>query len=113
MSVDVCTICGNEHVTSACPPRALQTADSNDLILALGHTVDTLRASLARAEAELARQRPVVEAAVTEFRAADAANDEEQPNETQVARNGAWTKAEMALHIATRNYLASEPKEPR
>lgn len=49
--------------------------------------------------------RPVVEAAVAEYRAADAANDETEPDDTQVQRNGRWAKAETTLHIAVHNYL--------
>lgn len=54
---------------------------------------------------KLDRMRPVVEAAVAEYRAADAANDETEPDDTQVQRNGRWAKAETTLHIAVHNYL--------
>ena len=67
-----------------------------------------LASAIARAEAaekERDRMRPVVEAAVAEYRAADAANDETEPDDTQVQRNGRWAKAETTLHIAVHNYL--------
>jgi hypothetical protein len=56
--------------------------------------VCTLRASLARAEAELARAKPVVEAAIG------------------LRRGGVTSSAWAAFSADIAAYLASEPKEP-
>ena len=42
---------------------------------------------------------------MAEYRAADAGNDETEPDDTQVQRNGRWAKAETTPHIAVHNYL--------
>lgn len=78
--------------------------DRTELAAALGKIVDEVK--------KRDRMRPVVEAAVAEYRAASLANDETEPNETQVARNEAWSTTETALYVSIHAYLASEPKEP-
>lgn len=72
-----------------------------------------IRTANAQLREERDRMRPVVDAAVAEYRAANDANDEEQPDDTQVLRNGRWAKTEAALRMAIFAYLAATPKEPR
>jgi hypothetical protein len=74
--------------------------------------IATIRASLARAEAELARAKPVVDAAVRAMKASDSANDDCALG-SQIERNRRWNNAKAALDRAILAYLASEPKETK
>lgn len=107
-----------------CPCCSAPVSAHNELLIQHETMIATLRTALAKAEADLARMRPVVEAAVKERAAADY-YDETDDDAVEGESRRRWTLAQaelseaVASHLtaarteAVSDYLAGETKEAK